>query len=138
MGGGPHFSKSWSSRFARKCNEIGGGGGSGRSVKKWSLRLLKSKQRIACVPDHLKRKDFSFKWSGAQTSKRLFSRVGSKVLVSKKCSNSAGRGILSQSRMHIFKNSPGVLLPDPLTSNVPCYLSLNMPMAIGIPVCCHC
>ena len=40
---------------------VGGGVGSGRSVKKWSLRFVKSKQRIACVPDHLKRKDFSFK-----------------------------------------------------------------------------
>ena len=48
------------------------GGGSGRSVKKWSLRFLKSKQRIACVPDHLKRKDFSSKWSGTQASKELF------------------------------------------------------------------
>ena len=39
-------------------------------------------------------------------AKNCFSRVGSKVLVSKKYSNSAGRGILSQSRMHIFKNFP--------------------------------
>ena len=42
-------------------------------------------------------------------AKNCFSRVGSKVLVSKKCSNTAGRGTLRQSRMHIFKNFPGVL-----------------------------
>ena len=71
-------------------------------------------------------------------AKNCFSRVGSKVFVSKKCSNSAGRGILSQSRLHIFKNFPRDLPPDPLTSNIACYLSLNMPLAIGIPVCCHC
>ena len=41
-----------------------------------------------------------------QQAKNCFSRVGSKVLVFKKYSNSAGRGILSQSRMHIFKNFP--------------------------------
>ena len=40
-------------------------------------------------------------------AKNCFSRVGSKVLVSKKYSNSAGRGILSQSRMHIFKKFLG-------------------------------
>ena len=66
-------------------------------------------------------------------AKNCFSRVGSKVLVSKKCSSSAGRGILSQSRMHIIKNFPGVLPPDPFTSNIPCYQSLNIPLAIGIP-----
>ena len=74
-------------------------------------------------------------------AKNCFPRVGSKVLVFKKCSKSAGRGILSQSRMHIFKNFPGDLPLDPLTSNIPCYLSLNMPLAIdaiGIPVCCYC
>ena len=74
---------------------VGGGGGSGRSgrsVKKWSLRFLKSKQGM------------------------VFSRIGSKVLVSKKYLNTAGRGILSQSRMHSFKNFPGVLPPDPITS----------------------
>ena len=110
----PHFSKSWSLRFAQKCNKIGGGGGSGRSgrsVKKWSLRFLKSKQRMA------------------------FSRIGSiKVSVSKKCLNTARRDILSQSRMHIFKTFPGVL---PTHFNIPCYLSLNMRLAIGIPVCCN-
>ena len=58
-------------------------------------------------------------------AKNYFSRVGSKVLVSKKCSNSAGRSILSQSRIHVFKNFPGVLPVDPLTSNIPCYLSLT-------------
>ena len=41
--GGP---KSWSSRFAQKCDKIGGGGGSGRSVKKWSLSFFKRKQRM--------------------------------------------------------------------------------------------
>ena len=72
---------------------VGGGSGrSGRSVKKWSLRFLNSKQRM------------------------VFSRIGSKVLVSMKCLNTAGRGILSQSRMHIFKNFPGVLPPDPIIS----------------------
>ena len=36
-----------------------------------------------------------------------FQKVGSKVLVSKKCLNTAGRGIISQSRIHIFKNFLG-------------------------------
>ena len=49
-------------------------------------------------------------------AKNGFSRVRSKVLVSKKCLNNAGRGILSQSTMHIFKNFPGILPPEPLTS----------------------
>ena len=49
-------------------------------------------------------------------AKNDFSRVRSKVLVSKKCLNAAGRGILSQSRKLIFKNFPGVLPPDPLNS----------------------
>ena len=44
--GSPHFSKSWSLIFARKRNKFGGGGGSGRSVKKRSLRSLKSEQRM--------------------------------------------------------------------------------------------
>ena len=43
-----------------------------------------------------------------------FSRVRSKVLLPKKCLNTAGRGILSQSRMLIVKNFPGVLPTDPL------------------------
>ena len=92
--GTPHFSKSWSSRFAQKFNKIDGGGidRSGISVKKWSLRFLKRKERM------------------------VFSRIGSKVLVSKKCLNTAGRGILSQSRMHIFKNVPDVLPSDPVIS----------------------
>ena len=42
----------------------------------------------------------------------VFSRIGRKVLVSKKCFNTAGRGILSQSRMHIFKNFPDVFPPQ--------------------------
>ena len=47
MGGpDPPLSKSWSSRFAQKCNKIGGEGGSDRSVKKWSLSPFKRKQRM--------------------------------------------------------------------------------------------
>ena len=34
----------------------------------------------------------------------------------KKCLNTAGRGTLSQSRMHIFKNFPHVLPSDPIIS----------------------
>ena len=69
-------------------------------------------------------------------AKTGFSRFRIKVLVSKKCLNTAGRGILSQSRMLIFKNFPVVLPADPLISMSLLYLSLNMPLAIGIPVCC--
>ena len=46
----------------------------------------------------------------------VFSRIGRKVLVSKKCLNTAGKGTSSQSRMHIFKNFPHVLPPDPIIS----------------------
>ena len=112
--GPPHFSKSWSSRFARKCNKIGWRGGVGQICLEVVSEILEKQ------------------------TKNCFSRVGSKVLVSKKYSNSAGRGILSQSRMHIFKNFRGILPPDPLTFNISCYVSLNKPLAIGIPVCCHC
>ena len=112
MGGSgpPHFSKSWSSRFAQKCNKIGGGGVGpiGQICQEVVSEILK--QRM------------------------VFSRICSKVLVSKKCLNTAGRDILSQSRMHIFKTFPGVL---PTHFNIPCYLSLNMRLAIGIPVCCN-
>ena len=67
----PHFSKIWSSRFTRKCNKIGGGGGFGQICQEVVSEILEKQ------------------------AKNCFSRVGSKVLVSKKCSNSAGRGILS-------------------------------------------
>ena len=36
----------------------------------------------------------------------VLSSIGSKVSVAKRCLNTVGRGILSQSRMHIFKNFP--------------------------------
>ena len=49
-------------------------------------------------------------------AKNGFSRARSKVLVSKKCLYTAGRGILSQRRMLIFKNFPGVMPPDLLIS----------------------
>ena len=68
------------------------GGGSDRSVKKWSLRSLKSKHRM------------------------VFQGFAARILLSKKCLNTAGRGILSQRRMLIFKNFPGVLPTDPLIS----------------------
>ena len=59
-----------------------------------------------------------------------FSRVRSKVLLPKKCLNTAGRGILSQSRMLIVKNFPGVLPTDPLI------VISQLEHATGIPVCC--
>ena len=76
MGGpDPPLSKSWSSRFAQKCNKIGGEGGGG---------VGQICQEV--VSESLQKK-----------AKNGFSRVGSKFLVSKKCLNTAGRGILSQS-----------------------------------------
>ena len=65
----PHFSKSWSSIFAQKCNKIGEGG-VGQEV----------------VSEILEKK-----------AQKAFSRVGSKVSVSQKCLNTSVRGILSQS-----------------------------------------
>ena len=70
----PHFSKSWSSRFAQKCNEIGGGGGGVGQICQEVVSEILEKQ-----------------------AKNAFSRVVSKLLVSKKCLNTAARGILSQS-----------------------------------------
>ena len=84
-------------RFARKRNKIGGEG-VGQICQEEVSEILEKQ------------------------AKNGFSRVRSKVLVSKKCLNTAGRGVLSQSRILIFKNFPGVLL----------YPSLNMPLAIGI------
>ena len=66
----PHFPKSWSSRFTQKCNKIGGGG-VGQICQEVISEILQKK------------------------AKNGFSRVGRKVLVSKKCLNIAGRGILS-------------------------------------------
>ena len=92
-GSGPHthFSKSWSSRFAQNCNTVGGGG------------VGQICQEVVC--ENLEKQ-----------ARNGFARVGSKVLVSKKYFNTAGRGILSQSRMHIFENFPGVLPADQLIS----------------------
>ena len=78
MGGGvrtPHFSKGWSSRFAQKnvIKLMRGGGGVGQIREEVVSEILEKQARNG------------------------FSRVGSKVLVSKKCLNTAGRGILSQS-----------------------------------------
>ena len=93
MGGSgpPHFSKSWSSRFAQKCDKIGGGGGGVGQICQEVVSEILEKQE-----------------------ENGFSRVRSNVLLSKKCFNTAGRGILSQSRMLIVKNFPGVLPTDPL------------------------
>ena len=55
--GGPDFSKSWSSRFARICNKIGGGG-VGQICQEVVSEILEKQ------------------------AKNCFSRVGSKVLVS--------------------------------------------------------
>ena len=89
----PHFSKSWSSRFAQRCNKIGGGGGGVGQICQEVVFEILQKQ-----------------------AQNVFSRVRSKVLLSKKCLNTAGRGILSQSRMLIFKNFPRALPTDPLIS----------------------
>ena len=57
-------------------------------------------------------------------AKTGFSRVRSKVLVPKKCLNTAGRGFLSQSRMVIFKNFPAWgLASRPTHFNISCYIS---------------
>ena len=74
MGGlDPHFSKSWSSRFTQKCNKkLVEGGGVRQICKEVVSEILEKQPKIGS------------------------SRVGSKVLVSKKCLNTAGRGILSQ------------------------------------------
>ena len=68
----PHFSKSWSSRFAQKCNKKLMGGGVRQICKEVVSEILEKQPKIGS------------------------SMVGSKVLVSKKCLNTAGRGILSQ------------------------------------------
>ena len=109
--GPPHFSKSWSSRFAQKCKKIGGGG-VGQICQKEVSEILEKQAKTG------------------------FSRVRSKVLVSKKCLNTAGRGILSQSRILISKNFPRVLPPTHSFQYLLLYLSFNIPLAIGIPVCC--
>ena len=64
--------RSWSSRFAQKFNKIGGGGGVWQICQEVVSEILE------------------------RQAKNGFSRVGSKILVSKKCLNTAGRGILSQ------------------------------------------
>ena len=104
MGGSgpPTFQKVGPRDSHKNVIKLMGGGGIGRSdrsVKKWSLRFLKSKQRM------------------------VFSRISSKVLVSKKCLNTAGRGILRQSRMHIFKNFPDVLPSDPVVITISLVIS---------------
>ena len=53
--GPPYFPKSWSSRFAQKCNKIGGGGGVGQICQEVVSEFLQKK------------------------AKNGFSRVGSKV-----------------------------------------------------------
>ena len=68
----PHFSKGWSSSFAQKRNKIGGGGV--RQICQEVVSEILEKQR----------------GNG-------FSRIGSKLMVSKKFLNAAGRGIISQS-----------------------------------------
>ena len=69
-------------------------------------------------------------------AKTGFSGVHSKVLVSKKRLNTARGGTLSQSRMLIFKNFPGSCPQTHSFQYLLLYLSLNMPLATGIPVCC--
>ena len=62
--------------------------------------------------------------------------------VSNECLNSAGRGILSQSRIVEYISSKiflGALPPHPINYfNISSYLSLSMPLAIGILICCYC
>ena len=72
----PHFAKSFSSRFTQKCNKIGWGWGIGQISQEVVSEILEKQAKNGFY---------------------------SKVLVSKKCFNTAGRGILSQSRMHMFK-----------------------------------
>ena len=111
-----HFSERWSSRFAQKRCIKFVGRVSGTSVKQWSLRFL---DRIA--------------------SRQWFSQgLVASSWVSMKCLNAAGRGILSQSIMHILKTFPGGLAPRPTHFNIPSYLSLYMQLAIGIPICYYC
>ena len=84
----PQYSKRWSSRSAQKRYKICRGGvGSCRSVKRYSLKFLNSKQGIVCQG------------------------LVARFWVSKKCFNAAGRDILCQNRMHVLKMLPGGLVP---------------------------
>ena len=58
----------------------------------------------------------------------IMSRFGTASFwISKKFLNNVGRGILSQSRMHVLKNCPGGFGPKPIHFNIPSYLSLYIP-----------
>ena len=65
--GSTHFSKRWSSSFAQKCNKLGGGGGVTQICQEVVSEILEKQAANG------------------------FSRLGSKILVSKKCLNTAGR-----------------------------------------------
>ena len=71
----PYFSKSCSSRFAQKRNKLVGGGGGVRQICQEEVSEILEKQ--------------------AKIAENCFSRIGSKVLVSKKYLNTAGRSTLS-------------------------------------------
>ena len=69
----------------------------------------------------------------------IMSRFGTASFwISKKFLNNVGRGILSQSRMHVLKNCPGGLAPNPSTSISPVILACTfLALAVGIRICYH-